>query len=188
MYGAGKKLLARAAGALDKHIGGACGDLRQYVEKPSHGGALADDVLETVAPVQLFLQAFELAEVLKAFHPADDPAFRVLQQGAAQAYGDALAFAVNNQGLLVQYRLAAGKGLAQGAIILADTGAKDLRAPGAYGFLARDAGDLFGGPVEAGDAPVQVHAEHAFVQRIEYGAVLVQVKCGFGLTHMKMAS
>ncbi len=72
MNGPGEKLFAGAARPFNQHVAAALGYQWKQVEQSPHLRASTDNVLERVAAVQLFLQLFNLAEVLKGFHPTDD--------------------------------------------------------------------------------------------------------------------
>jgi hypothetical protein len=74
---------------------------------------------------------------------------------------------VDNVGGRINDWLTAFDGAAQDAIFFADAGPEDLGAVGAYGLLARDAGEAFRSAIEAGEAPIAVHRENALIEGVQ---------------------
>jgi hypothetical protein len=99
----------------------------------------------------------------------------VFQDGRGDADGHPVALVVHDVRRGIDHRLPCLEGPPQGAGILADAGVEDIAAGRADGFQARNARNAFGGAVEGGNAPVQPHGKHPFVEGIENHIPLLSV-------------
>ena len=160
VQGAGEQLLAGAGLALDEHGGVAFGDLRQDGEQPTHQVTGTDHVALALVAAQFAAQLVDHGVVAEGLHPAEDLARLVAQGRGGHADGDALALGVDDVGGGADVGAPLLHGAAQGAVALAHVGAEHLPAVAADGLDAGHAGDLLGGAVERGDAPLVVHGEH----------------------------
>ena len=177
--GAGDQLLASAAGALDQNGAPAFGHLRQETEDFDHPGVFADDVLEGVLPPKGLLEFFDCRDVLKGFDPADHSALGIPQQGGADIDGNSLLVGAVDMHRHIRQGAFGLDRPAQHATGFANVGAEDLETWPAKRLRPRDPGDDLGGPVEGGDAPVQIHREHPFDQAVQ-DQFLVALLCVIG--------
>ena len=159
VQGPGYQFLAGAGLPLDQHGAVAAGDIRQDSENLLHQGGLGNDVAQPVLPVNFPAQVLHQAQVPKGLHPADDLALLVFEQRGADGDGDLFAVGSQDGDGLADHLLAGFQGMFQDAGGFADIGPEDLAARAAQGLGGRNAGDLLGGPVEEGDAPVEVNGE-----------------------------
>jgi hypothetical protein len=170
--GAGEQFLAGAAGALQEHRAVACrATCWQDVEQLPHRRAAADDVGKGILLLGLAAQFLDHPQVAEALDAADDAAPGIPERGGGDADGDAFSRGIDDVDDFVGHRALGGQGLPQGAGVLANAGAEHLAAALAERFLAGDAGDLLGGPIEGGDPPVEIDGEHPVGHRIEHLAI-----------------
>lgn len=170
-----EELLAGAARALDQHGAVALRHEREDLEQAGDGRTATDDVLEGIAGAELLAQLFDKRQVLKRLHPADCIAFGVFEQRGRDADGDPLALLVYDVRGGVDDRFAAGKGPAQGTVLLADIGSEDITALCPDGLIPADLRDPFGGGVETGDAPILIDGEDALIHGIENNTLVLRL-------------
>jgi hypothetical protein len=127
----------------------------------------ADNVFERVVAEQLFLQLFDLAQVLKGLHPAGHVSIFIQQDGCRNANRYPFPLMIDDKGRGIDDGTAAFKSPLEGTVIFADIGVKDVPASTAQGLAAPHTCDLFRCLVKRSDAPLSVNSKYPFVDRIE---------------------
>jgi hypothetical protein len=180
--GAGDEFLAGAGFAGDQYGAGAGRDRREDFEDVLHARTVADQVADPEVSFQFPPQRLDFTQVPESFGSADDAPRPIPQGRGGDADGNAGPFGVDDVARAADDGPAVADGFAQGAFRLAHAAAEDLGAEPADGLLPRRAGDLFRGPVEGGDAPLQIDRKHpvrdAFQYRLGGG---VDQRCGVSL-------
>jgi hypothetical protein len=118
-------------------------------------------------PADFPAQVLHQAQVPEGLDPADNLPRLIFEQRRANGDGDLFAIGPQDSDRLADHRFARIHGLFQDAGGFTDIGPEDLAARPAQGLRRCNAGNLFGGPVEASDPPVEIHREDAVDDAIQ---------------------
>ncbi len=187
----GDQFLARSRFAKHQDRARACRDGRHNLEDPLHQGAPAHEVADPHPARQLLAQGLHLGEIPEGLGAPDHPAVCVLEHRRGDADGDAIPISIDDVSGFSDDGPAGFQGFLKRTAVAAHAGPEHLRAGPSDGLPTGNAGDLLGGPVEGGDAPVHVHGEDAVgdaLQNSLVGCCDPFTSTGFSTSHIHGSS